>query len=226
MSRAIFILSLPRSGSSCIAGALHRMGVDMGEGHWQPLDASNPRGYYEDLRWQALNKDLAGYGYSARSVYWLPDQHRAAYRRLFELCSQEPTWGVKAPRMAFTFKHFISLAREFCEVRVVVIERDLDDVVASMKRHSEVAYDGTRRMSDAEASALIQTWQAALLDAIKTFRGPTCVVTYDDVIEKPETALRDLAKFCFEGKPMPDLKEAIEWVDPEMRHHAASSSRR
>lgn len=196
----------------------------MGEGHWQPLDASNPKGYYEDLRWQALNKDLAGHGYSARTVYWFPNRHRAAYSKLFELCSQKLIWGVKAPRMAFTFKHFVGLAREFCEVRVVVIERDLDDVIASMMRHSEIAYNGQLRMEHNQAASLIQTWQAALLDAIKTIRGPTCVVTYDDVIEKPEAALRDLAEFCFEGKPMPDLKEAIEWVEPGMRHHAASSS--
>ena len=40
-SRAIVVLALPRSGGSATAGALHEMGVDLGEGHLQPPDPLN-----------------------------------------------------------------------------------------------------------------------------------------------------------------------------------------
>ncbi len=54
------VLSTLRSGSSCVAGALHRLGVDMGAGHFQPADTNNQAGYYEDLRWQAVTKEITG----------------------------------------------------------------------------------------------------------------------------------------------------------------------
>lgn len=219
-SRAVFVLSLPRSGSSCVAGALHRLGIDMGEGHWQPTDASNPKGYYEDLRWQVLNKDLAGHGYSSRLVYSLPDRHREAYRDLFELCSRNPLWGVKAPRMAYVFQHLHPIGNAFCDIRIVVIHRNLEHVTSSLIKHSQVAYGGRQTLTERRASALVNLWYSAMNQAVDSFGGPNLHIRYDHVIESPRKAINGLAQFCFDGRPMPNLQEAIRWVDPQMRHHA------
>ena len=221
-SRAVFVMALPRSGSSCLAGSLHRMGVDMGEGHWQPMDTLNPKGYYEDLRWQRVNKMLAGLRYNVRRVYSMPERHKGIYRSLFEMCSKQPIWGVKAPRMAFTFQHVHPLAEGICELRVILLERDLDAVVASMQRHSEVAYEGAYQMSDFRASRLIHKWDKALRMGLDTFDGPTHRAHYDDLIEQPADTLQGVAGFCFEGLTMPDLTEAIKWIDPSLRHHLPS----
>lgn len=222
-SRAIFVLSLPRSGSSAVAGALHRMGVDMGQGHWQPKDASNPGGYYEDLRWQRLNKELAGSGYASRHVAKLPDRHREAYRDLFELCSRQALWGVKAPRMAFLFQHLWPLASSFCELRVVSVVRPKEEVIDSLQRHSEVAYGGARRMSRARAARLVANWHRAELQSQRDCPQAGHVVHYGRLVEDPERELIDLVRFVFEGTGIePDLTEAIEWIQPGLRHHVSS----
>lgn len=221
-SRAIFVLSLPRSGSSCVAGALHRLGVDMGEGHWQPADASNSKGYYEDLRWQYLNKQLAGFQYDAIRVHTLPQRYFEAYRDLFELCSRKPLWGVKAPRMAFVFPLIQPIGVSFCELRVVVVRRNIDDVVASLQRHSEVAYGGRRKMSVPQAKNVIGVWQRALDVAAVGHNGRVFEVSYEALLDETEDALSALAAFCFEGMGQPDTREAVEWIDPSMCHHRQS----
>jgi hypothetical protein len=43
MSRCILVVSVPRAGSSCVAGVLHKLGIDMGSGHFQPDDKFNPK---------------------------------------------------------------------------------------------------------------------------------------------------------------------------------------
>ena len=64
------VLGAPRSGTSAVAGALHQMGVNMGAGHLQRGNRWNERGYYEDLRWQKLNKQVTGerYGHNQPAV--------------------------------------------------------------------------------------------------------------------------------------------------------------
>lgn len=43
----IAVLGLYNSGSTALAGALHRLGVDMGAPFWRDSDDRSPRNYYE-----------------------------------------------------------------------------------------------------------------------------------------------------------------------------------
>lgn len=223
MSRAVFVLSLPRSGSSAVAGALHRMGVDMGEGHLQVPDASNAGGYYEDLRWQRVNKQLAGYRYSTRRVWTLPETQRAAYRDLAERCAQAAdVWGVKGPRLAFTFHLVHPIVAEVAEVQVVVVRRAWDEVRDSLIRHSQVAYGGGLRMAQHEAERLLRNWENALVYSVDSFPGPKHAIEYGELMgEGQEAVLYDLERFCFRGMGHLSLgiAPALEWLDPGMRHH-------
>ena len=199
------------------------MGVNMGEGFLQVPDASNPKGYYEDLRWQSLNKELAGHGYSSRRVPSLPARHEQRYRALFEKCALAPLWGVKAPRLAFVFQHLPALCP--CELRVVHVVRNLDDVYASMQRHSEVAYSGRRKMSLFRVQRLIDNWQRALLEGLGPFDGPVHLVSYDRMVRDPEQEIGELAGFCYDGMEIPDVEGAVQWVDPELWHQRSSCPR-
>lgn len=219
------VLSLPRSGSSAVAGALHKMGINMGEGFLQVPDASNSKGYYEDTRWQALNKALAGAGYSARRVWTLSDRRASQYRELAQLCSQDDMWGAKGPRMAYTFHLVAPVVSECAEVRVVWVHREWSEVVASMVKHSNTAYDKSRKMTAGQAGRLLGVWNKALVHSLRSFEGPEFLVQYDELLEAPDDVLGLLAEFCFDGLPMPDLTEAIEWVDAGMRHHLSLSPR-
>jgi hypothetical protein len=167
MSRCILVFCLPRSGSSALAGALHRMGVDMGEGFLQRPDALNPRGYYEDLRWHGVNKALSGYGYEI----WEPVRMtRIVEKRLGALLDQlddKSLWGMKSPRLAFTASAIIpEIERRGHDVRALVTRRPIGQVVDSMRRHSQKAYSGSRRLTPRAAETLIMRWKKALDESL------------------------------------------------------------
>lgn len=222
MGRCILVLCLPRSGSSALAGALHRMGVDMGEGHLQVADALNPKGYYEDLRWHAINKPLSGYGYEIREpVRMTPLIERRIYDVL-EQVEGKPLWGIKSPRFAFTASHIVPhIERAGHEVRPIVTYRPIEQVIDSMHRHSQKAYNGTRRRTRRAVETTITRWKKALSKSIDEILPRAAIeVHYSDLTEAPEWTLRDVCSFVYSkiDSPLPDIAPAIEWINPEMRH--------
>jgi hypothetical protein len=71
------VLGVPRSGTSCVAGVLWMLGVDMGSGHLQTADQHNPLGYFEDVRWQALNKQITGLRYGTNEPAVISERQKA-----------------------------------------------------------------------------------------------------------------------------------------------------
>jgi len=209
-----------------IAGCLHRLGVDMGAGHLQRADHNNPRGYYEDRRWQHINKMLAGNKYSAQRVWSLPERWAREYDDLARQCSQKALWGIKGPRMAFTFQHLWPIVARYAEVRVVRVRRDREAVIQSLMQHSRKAYRGQNAMSHPQAKRLAEAWAEALDAALETFDGAVLDVRYEDVIGDPEQALLHLCEFGWAGiqrrpDPSDGFENALKFVDPSLRHHGA-----
>lgn len=220
-SRAIVVLALPRSGSSALAGALHRLGVDFGEGYLQPPDQSNPRGYYEETRWNAIHKGMTGVRYGTKEPAELPRRHRQSYARLVRFCSRKPIWGIKSPRLCFVLHLILPILQDSCEVRLIYAHRDWEANVASLKQHSEVAYRGRFKMTDDEAEVKLSEWQAALERRLEEFDGPVYEVSYSDLVDDPVTTLAGLEAFCFEGMEefSAGIEGAADWIDPSLRHH-------
>lgn len=55
----ITIIGMHRSGTSALAGAMHKLGADLGpESAWLPAAADNPRGFFEYLPVVDLNRDI------------------------------------------------------------------------------------------------------------------------------------------------------------------------
>ncbi len=214
-SHCIIVLGAPRSGTSAVAGTLHRLGVDMGKGHFQLVDSLNARGYYEDLRWQRINKALAGARYTTRFAYTVSMQAQADYRALIAELSRKKLWGFKSPRACFTLHHIIPLLREAnVETRLVVVGRNFNDIVGSIQRHSQIAYGGRMAMSTEEAAALIGRWLAALALQVQDFVGPIYEVDFKSFLEYPLSTAEELAQFCdIHGA---DVLAAIGWLDRGM----------
>ena len=211
-SRCIIVLGIPRSGTSAVAGTLHRMGVDMGDGHFQPVDALNARGYYEDLRWQRIHKALAGIQYTTRFSYDIPQLYKKAYRNLVGELSHQKLWGFKTPRACFTLHHVTPLLEEAgVEMRLVVVRRDFSASVGSIMRHSQIAYGGRLAMRAEEATALMTHWNAALTLQVQNFDGPIYEVNFESFLEYPLSTAEDLAQFC--GVHGADILAAIGWLD-------------
>ncbi len=221
-TRCIIVLGVPRSGTSTVAGTLHRLGVNMGAGHLQRADRLNSRGYYEDMRWQRVNKAIAGSRYTTKYLDEIADHHLDEYRAVIAKCNTRPLWGVKSPRVCFTLHHILPLLAEAgIESRMVIVKRDMAAVIASIKRHSEIAYSGRLRLTAEEATSLMQSWQGAFDAQIANFVGPTHIINYEEMLREPYLETIALTEFVFNGLTQPTdeiLRSAIAWIAPELNH--------
>jgi hypothetical protein len=195
----------------------------MGEGKLQQADELNVRGYYERLDFQRITKTIAGSGYDVRWGKAQPT-HLAAYRRLIEVCSKAPIWGIKNPRMAYTFNYIHPLLKEAgVDTRVVWAHREFESVVASFHHHTQVAYGGRWPMSEAQARAHMEKWRDAVEWQLEQWDGPVHCVDYDQLLNEPVTELLNLHDYCYDGLEIEGHKRvitpALNWLEKGLRHH-------
>lgn len=223
MGRCVIVLALPRSGSSCVSGALHRLGVNMGEDHLQPNDKLNPRGYYEDRRWQKFHKGMAGTRYGTRQPDKLPEKFLVPIYNLAVECNENPIWGYKSPRACFTHHLVTPIIQQVTnDIKVVVVNRSLVEVKQSIKRHSQKVYSGTV-LTKKQASDLIEKWNKAKLERLEWFRDegiPTHTINFPELLANTWEVLEGLSDFVFNGyeKYFCGINSAALWVDPLLVH--------
>lgn len=218
-STCLMVLGVPRSGTSCVAGVLHRLGVDMGEGHFQPDDWANPRGYYEDLRWRMITQRITGKGYSlqAASLERIGQGQKRLYRTLAQECAGKRLWGMKDPWLCFVGSFIWPILHEQgVEVRLVVTQRAREASVASVRAHLYKTYRG-----NGNAARIIDTWQAGLDRQLERWSGSVHIVDYDALVEDPLPHVQALAAYAYQdvGRVNGSVEAAARWVSPRLRHH-------
>jgi len=210
---AIIVLGTARSGTSATAGTLHRLGVNMGAGFWQPTDLSNPRGYYEDVRFSQLLKAVVGYQYNVNWADELSHRQAQAFERLITALDKQPLWGVKEPRLCFALHLILDY---FSDARLVYVNRSLESIAASLRRHSERAYNGALKMTHEQAEGLAIKWQEASMQQFDLWQGPRHIIEYDILARYPERIVPALKEFT--GAPG-NVGEAVKWLSPALNHH-------
>lgn len=217
-STCILVLGVPRSGTSCVAGVLHKIGVDMGAGHFQPRDKFNPRGYYEDLRWRYANQRITGRGYSlkAANVQGVGKAQRMIYRKLARECKAKPLWGIKDPWLCFLGQFLWPILHDTgIHTKMIVIDRDRAASVASVARHLKQSYH-----NKGNAERIIDAWQEGLERQIETYSGPLYRVQYEALVGDPLPTVQALATWVFNGVDMScgSIELAAQWVTPRLKH--------
>ena len=197
----IVVLGLQRSGTSAVAGALARLGVNMGTSEdFFPADVHHPAGYFEQRSLTAFSqKCLTFFQMSPASprplpVNWLSyPQGRLLVDELRRLLvsqfSQSPLWGFKQPIAAIVWPIFEEALRaEGLTPQVVVCVRDPREVQASEATQVQVA--GARQMNSLGAQA-IGAWMNTTLTALHAAKGGrTCtVIPYSQFFEEPRKFL-------------------------------------
>lgn len=218
-SRCIMTLGVPRSGTSCVAGVLHKLGVDMGQGHFQPTDWANPRGYFEDMRWRMATQRITGKGYSlkAAEIDNIGQTQKRIYRELARECAKRRLWGMKDPWLCFVARFIWPiLEQEGVEVRMVVTNRPREASIASVRGHLYKTYHGK-----GNAERIIDTWQVGLDRQLNNWHAPVHWVHYDDLVSDPLPNVRTLAEYAYDGigRVNGSVETAARWVSPQLRHH-------
>jgi hypothetical protein len=140
---AIVVLGMHRSGTSLVAGALHKMGVHMGSRFREP-DETSPYGYWEDLDWRDVNKRIlngaGGTWYDPPPLWRIEREVARLAPRIGQLVSERynkhSLWGMKDPRTALSIP-YLHLCFPSTAIRYVLVKRWGDDVVDSLMRRAE-----------------------------------------------------------------------------------------
>jgi hypothetical protein len=202
-----------------VAGVLHKLGIDMGAGHFQPTDWANPRGYYEDMRWRLATQRITGKGYSlkAADVERIGQTQKRIYRNLAQECAGKRLWGMKDPWLCFMARFIWPiLAEQGVEVRMVVTRRPREASIASVRGHLYKTYRGK-----GNPERIIDTWQGGLDKQLEHWCGPVHDVDYDALTADPLPHVRALAEYAYQGvgRVNGSARDAARFVDGRLNHH-------
>lgn len=135
----VIITGMHRSGTSMLSGALGICGLDIGSNFRPPPYAkNNPKGYFEDLRFKEINRDLmkkAGFVHGSfkipkRFVIVESEKTKAKIRSFRNEWDKRHPVGWKDPRACLTLKIW---KRYLKRLKVIVIERPAEEIAASLK---------------------------------------------------------------------------------------------
>ncbi len=136
--KTVVVLSLPRSGSSLLAGVLHRLGVDMGSNKGlENYKFLNKFGCYENQDFLRLNHNiLARAGHLGFGWYDIPDDARVekvvknseSFIKKIIKQNESSLWGWKDTLTIYTIPY---IHKYLNNPYYVYLKRDVDSIVNS-----------------------------------------------------------------------------------------------
>ena len=185
MSEPIFVLGCHRSGTSVVAGLLHRAcGVSMGE--LMPPTDDNPMGYFEALGVVDAHRDLLAQ--MERDWTCPPSTFRpglldlAALQEQVEVHAKLPdVWAMKDPRSMFLLPAWSHLGVD--RVRLVAVVRPSADTVRSIEKRDQIRED--------RAEAIVEAYLRRLVEIAE--KVPLPVIRFPGDGDSLITQVRDLA---------------------------------
>lgn len=222
VKRLVLVLGMHRSGTSAVAGVLHKLGVALGD-ELLPPTPGNPKGYFEHLRvleaHEALLEALHGGWMDPRSLPggWLETAAARGARDVLaelvgELSADAPVAAVKDPRACRVVPLWLDVAaRAGARPAALLVVRHPDEVAASLEKRGG--------MSRARAHLL---WMIHLLEAERDSRGmPRAFVAYDALLADWRSELERLGNALPGFLPAPDQSAAAAidaFLDASLRN--------
>ena len=190
----IVVSGLPRSGTSMAMRMLQAGGVPILADDRRVADEGNPHGYFEFEPVKQLDK-------SNGDMSWLPKARGSAVKIISFLLTWLP---------------------ETSDYRIVFMERNLDEVVASQKKLLALRGEGV----PSDERELTKEMFRAHLDQVKRLLAvrrcfKTLSVKYRDVIDQPSLEARRIAQFI--GVPL-DVDRMAAAIDPALYRNRATWS--
>lgn len=229
--KPIVILGMQRSGTSAVAGALTRLGVNMGpDDGFFPEDSNNSAGYFELRALTTFShKCLTFFQMSVASTQPLPeawtnypqariliDELKALLKNHF---SESPLWGFKQPIASIIWPIYAQALIELdLNPSFVICVRNPMEVMSS--EANWVYAPGGRQLAPfgAKAIGVWMNYTFSALDAAK--HADLTVVPYKDFISNPRHFLERIVNKSTAWKPSESAWEtAVQSVNPALKHH-------
>ena len=192
-----------RSGTSCVAGLLNKLGISMGS-RFQKANLKNETGYWEDL---SLKRFVQGDLSSPNS--YSPnlniDDRVAWFKKYANRRREGSIVGCKHPALCFFLPEMNAV---WPRLKVIATYRDPRAIIESLKL---AHWWNFRRISPIEIFNRRDT-------AIAKLKLPTLIVDYDNLIENAEESVDKIIAFL-EIQPSAEQREAaIAHINPNLRH--------
>src|SRR5437870_2687578 len=192
---------------------LHRCGLELGpESDLMPPQADNPEGFWEHLRFVALNDELLAALGGAWDLPPKPDESftdpplnplRLKARLLIESFAQANVWGWKDPRNSLTLPFWQDLLPG---LRTLIVVRNPLEVAHSMRERNGTSY-----------SFALRLWEIYNRRLVEVANEKDRLVTrYDAFFEDTESELRKMLQFA--GLKDTELRNAAGLVSTRRRH--------
>ena len=124
----IIVLGCFRSGTSAVAGALHHLGIFMGE-KFDPPGENNPKGFWEDLEFKRIHQICDDCLIDSYENQWKDFEDE--YKSLIQKREQHPIWGIKDPLLC---RQLPTLLEYVITSKVIVCRRPIREIAKSMAR--------------------------------------------------------------------------------------------
>src|SRR5436305_4147981 len=192
---------------------LHRCGLELGpESDLMPPQADNPEGFWEHLRFVALNDELLAALGGAWDLPPKPDESftgqplnplRLKARLLIEGFAPANVWGWKDPRNSLTLPFWQDLLPG---LRTLIVVRNPLEVAHSMRERNGTSY-----------SFALRLWEIYNRRLVEVANEKDRLVTrYDAFFENTESELRRILQFA--ALKDTELRSAAALVSTRRRH--------
>jgi hypothetical protein len=204
----VAVIGLHRSGSSALAGVLHNLGVHLGN----KLGGYEPAGGFEAVTLAHLCE--RAYPFPATELAVPRPQLVRDLSSFVQEKRREAHW--KNTIAGGKYPHLCAMGDELKEIcgdalRVIHINRPLDESIASLKKRSARSNDWLR-ITDEQAEA-VQRWlwerKAALLDSVDHL-----AVEFDDLISDPAEQVERIIQYLNLTPSEDQIAHAINHVAP------------
>jgi len=193
MSNVILVAGTGRSGTSAVAGVLHKLGVHMGD---EFVDAThaNKYGTFEELEFFVTIRS-SGINFDE----WLDDY-------IMRRSDGHEYWGIKDPMLT---RAFPVVASHLNNVKVIIARREEVPSVNSYlyAYHSKVNI----------ARDWYSTWDTILAESLDGYQGEVLFIDYDDMIENPLREVDRIVKFVY-GDSVVEIAEDADAFHEAVTH--------
>lgn len=222
--RIILVLGMHRSGTSALTKGLEVLGVSLGDELYSAIAGNNDKGFFEDIETNKLNNEILNLlGMQWDSLNEIPEKtltgialpkfKERARSLVRKKLKKNPTFGLKDPRICrllpFWQKIFQS---EGVETSYIISIRNPLNIANSLSKRDGI---------DIEKSCYL--WLSHLAAAVHNTEGKNRVfVSYDALLENPESQLSRVATALSLPQPAPDIlsKYRDSFLDNELRRSA------
>ena len=216
MPNVIAVVGPFRSGTSCVAGILHTLGVSMGR-YFPPSAPANQKGFYEAVNLRKICTQM--YPDITAETLSSPMDFNTRVALLqqhidFRKNDSDPL-GVKHPALCLMVPE---MAEAWPGVKVVSVSRDIESVIESMGQPRLFP-----RLTVEQRRMIVERMVNTRDEAITSQGIATIRLQYNDVLSNPAETVSNLIAFCGINPAQDKIDAAVAFVDSNLCHHEVTN---